>query len=302
MSEALRDAIHRYQAQSAPSKLQTASKGKAYRVHAAYWSGLWGSRPVAEIKPSDIRAWQAELLRAGTLKPATIYARQAFLSSVFELLRAEEVLQANPCRAAGWVRVRNGKTRVLTEDEEARLLAALHPDTAAFVRFLLNTGLRAGEGLALEWGDIHENRAWIRPQKTPSGRHLPLNETALGILAQRRHLERPWPDAYVLVSGRVSRACAKLGLEGVTLHTARHTFATRLLRSGASLLHVKRCLGHSDWSMTERYSHLLLDDLQEAVGRLDGRSAPEAPEAPDLAALVAQLSAQVAALTARLPA
>ncbi len=286
----LQEAIQRFEQQTVRSR--------ACRYHAAYWVRLWGSRLLVDVKPADIRAWQSELLRAGKVKPATIDAKQCALSAVFELARLEERILVNPCRAAGWLRTKAGRTRVLTEDEEASLLAALHPDLALFFRFLLATGLRAGEALGMDWRDIHESRAWIPPRKTPHGRHIPLNETALALLAQRRDLEQPWPYSYRQLAQRLSRTCARIGLEGVTLHVARHTFATRLLRSGASLLHVKRCLGHTDWSNTERYSHLVIDDLQEAVNRLDTRPTPE-PQT-DLAALVAQLSAQVAALTARL--
>ena len=55
----------------------------------------------------------------------------------------------------------------------------------------------------------------------------------------------------------------------VDIHALRHTFATRLARSGVGLLHAQKLLGHSDPKLTaEIYSHLDFDDLRQAVEAL----------------------------------
>jgi site-specific recombinase XerD len=51
----------------------------------------------------------------------------------------------------------------------------------------------------------------------------------------------------------------------VCFHTLRHTFASRLVQNGVSLFEVKELLGHSDFSMTQRYSHLSPEGLQKVV-------------------------------------
>ena len=58
----------------------------------------------------------------------------------------------------------------------------------------------------------------------------------------------------------------------VCFHTLRHTFASRLVQNGVSLFEVKELLGHSDFSMTQRYSHLSPEGLQRVVKILDGDS------------------------------
>ena len=50
-------------------------------------------------------------------------------------------------------------------------------------------------------------------------------------------------------------ACKQAGLEGVTWHTLRHTFASRLLKTGADIVAVKELLGHSTIVVTMRYAH-----------------------------------------------
>ena len=58
------------------------------------------------------------------------------------------------------------------------------------------------------------------------------------------------------------------------IHDLRHTHASYLVQSGASLFEVQKALGHSDSSMTQRYAHLadntLRDRAEIAVQRLTG--------------------------------
>jgi site-specific recombinase XerD len=60
-------------------------------------------------------------------------------------------------------------------------------------------------------------------------------------------------------------ACKQAGLEGVTWHTLRHTFASRLLAKGADIVTVKELLGHSTIVVTMRYAHTNVE-AKEACG------------------------------------
>ena len=60
------------------------------------------------------------------------------------------------------------------------------------------------------------------------------------------------------------------GLKNFRLHDTRHHFASRLVQAGVDLYTVKELLGHSEITMTERYSHLAPDNLRAAVDRLAG--------------------------------
>ena len=61
----------------------------------------------------------------------------------------------------------------------------------------------------------------------------------------------------------------KGGITGVTWHTLRHTFATRLLDRGVDIMTVKELLGHSTVIVTMRYTHPNLDSKVRAVGKLE---------------------------------
>ena len=67
-----------------------------------------------------------------------------------------------------------------------------------------------------------------------------------------------------------ARGCRKAGISGVTWHTLRHTFASRLVNRGVDIVTVKELLGHSNLSVTMRYAHTNLDNKRAAVEKLDG--------------------------------
>ena len=74
-----------------------------------------------------------------------------------------------------------------------------------------------------------------------------------------------WKDLWL----GLKKACRKGGLNDVTWHTFRHTFASRLTRAGADLVTVKEPLGHSTISVTMGYAHTNRDAKTRAVRLLD---------------------------------
>lgn len=66
-------------------------------------------------------------------------------------------------------------------------------------------------------------------------------------------------------------ACRRAGISGVTWHTLRHTFASRLVSRGVDIVTVKELLGHSTVTVTMRYAHTNFDSKQEAVQKLAPR-------------------------------
>jgi integrase len=88
----------------------------------------------------------------------------------------------------------------------------------------------------------------------------------------------------IQISDAFNRAIAKLkmneGIEDrrqkVTFHTLRHTFASWLVEDGTDLFTVKELLGHADYKMTSRYSHIAADELRAAVRGLDKAPAEKA--------------------------
>ena len=63
-------------------------------------------------------------------------------------------------------------------------------------------------------------------------------------------------------------ACGRVGLEGVTFHTLRHTFASWLVMEGVRLFEVSQLLRHASIQMTERYAHLAPNHLHVPVASI----------------------------------
>ncbi len=64
-------------------------------------------------------------------------------------------------------------------------------------------------------------------------------------------------------------ACSRAKIVGLTFHDLRHTFATRLVRSGVDLITVKDLLGHYSVRTTERYTHSNQEQKRKAVELLN---------------------------------
>lgn len=173
--------------------------------------------------------------------------------------------------------IKNTKDRIITEGEEEKLLAAAaarNDDRAwLFVRYiqvLLDTGMRRNEALGVRWKDVNRDTITLRRYTTKNDkpRQVPMTKRVRRALleirnTQRTDLEGPFSflgaDWVTKEFRRVADSC---GLKDVSLHTCRHTCATRLLQRGMDIYMVSKWLGHSSVVITEqRYAHVTSDDL-----------------------------------------
>jgi integrase len=178
-----------------------------------------------------------------------------------------------------------GRLRYLEGPELARLLdacrASRNPYLATIVLLAVHTGMRKGEILGLEWErvDLSSSRLTLLQTKNGKPRGVPINRAvyeALIALApqavQRTGLlfRRGNGVAWGQIRRAFESAVTTAGLTGFRFHDLRHTAASHLVMSGASLQEVKELLGHADLSMTLRYAHLSPAHLRGAVERLEG--------------------------------
>ena len=166
-------------------------------------------------------------------------------------------------------------------DREGDLLDHIRP----IVLLALNTGLRRGELLGLTWSSVNFSAKLLTvtaaTAKSGHTRRVPLNVEALATLvAWYERQGRPKTDA-VVFPGRNGERMTHIytawttliktaGLKNFRLHDCRHHFASRLVQAGVDLYTVKELLGHSEITMTERYSHLAPDNLRLAVEKVAG--------------------------------
>jgi integrase len=172
----------------------------------------------------------------------------------------------------------NEMLRVLSVEEEAGLVACCSPYLQDLITFAINTGLGLGEILNLKWTEVDLENATLKVLVKKNRRLLdmPVNDNALRVLQGWHSIRKcdyvffnpetggQWKDLWL----GLKKACRKAGLDDVTWHTFRHTFASRLNGGGADLVTVKELLGHSDIKTTMRYAHTNREAKRSAVARL----------------------------------
>ena len=137
--------------------------------------------------------------------------------------------------------------------------------------------MRKSECLQLEWRNIDYAKCEAKLEReTTKGnraRNVPLNPYAITLLKELERMKKP-DNPYVfprkngkhLTTVRKTFEICKMvaGIEDFRLHDCRHNFCSRLVDAGVSLYTVQKLVGHQSSAMTQRYSHLNADTLQEA--------------------------------------
>jgi integrase len=170
------------------------------------------------------------------------------------------------------------RERVADAEEAAALLAALAPEDAVPYALAFYAGLRRAEIRRLEWPDVQLDgyRLIVRKSKSEAGtgRRPPIAEPLRPILLaafmqQGRRDGGPVSAVSVMsgkLAGRARDRWEAVGLEPITLHECRHTYASFLMAAGYTLRELMEYMGHSSLQATERYVKLLppLDETDPA--------------------------------------
>ena len=173
---------------------------------------------------------------------------------------------------------------------ETLVSAAKATDPRACLLTLLGgeAGLRCGEMMALEWGDIDlakrqlavRRSDWKGHVTVPKGgrvRYVPLTVRLTAALREHRHLRgarvlcEPTgePLTQKMVQDHMRRAARRAGLTKVGVHILRHTFCSHLAMRGAPARAIQELAGHQDLTTTQRYMHLSPTAVADAIRLLD---------------------------------
>jgi len=183
------------------------------------------------------------------------------------------------------MRQAGGRDYVVSSETEQAYLAAANDEYRDFSILLLDTGLRVGEGMSLDWRDVHLRPATgsklgyitvtAAKAKNRKARHVPMTPRLLEVLAKRTPKKgyvfnqegKPYKHRWVQANHDRLRATLELSSEFVP-HSMRHTYGTRLGESGADAFTVMRLMGHSSITVSARYVHPTPDALERAVSRM----------------------------------
>jgi integrase len=233
---------------------------------------------------SEIRAFRMHVFemptRVGRKRSvANVNRIMALLRRMLNVAVEERWLNTNPFKAGRSLIEASKETkreRVLSLEEEARLLHACRDSRRAHLRPIiicaLETGMRCGEILKLRWSDVDLDAEIISVQKlntkTLRRRSVGIPPRLLRELAtMKRNAVEPEGAIFGISTIKTAFETARslAVLPGVRFHDLRHTAASRLVQGGMSIAEVARILGHSNIATTFRYVNADAGTLQRQV-------------------------------------
>ena len=280
-----------------------------------YLRPRFGSRQLDEITRDDIKKLIGDLL-AKDLSRNTIRNALCVIRGMFNEAIENRLVEVNPASRLGrftrTAKLPDRKGVALTPAEAEQFLAAARdicPDYYPLFLIALRAGLRRGELVALQWGDVQfgkddedANRYmlvqhnYVRREhtttKSKKSRRVDMSRELRATLLQVRdarllqaylqgksdisdELVFLSPEGTILDPDNLYHryflpVLAKAGIRNIRLHDLRHTFGSLLIQAGASLTYVKEQMGHSSIQVTvDIYGHLIPGSDVAFVDRLD---------------------------------
>jgi integrase len=268
-------------------------KDDEYRINANL-KPFFGDMLLKDVTPLKIENYRTARLESPVTK-STVNREITIMKRMFNLAIDWNFADVNPVlKIKLFSEMDTQKERILTEEEEAKLLLASPDYLRPIIVMALNTGMRRGEILNLKWNQVDLRNRQIRVEQTKSGktRIIPINDVLLqellNVKAANGQSEHVFPNPktglpYTDVKKSFKKACGKVGIEDLRFHDLRHTFATRLLVSGVDIVTVRDLLGHFSVRITQRYIHSNQDQKREAVQKLSRKTLKQAENLEDLA-------------------
>jgi len=257
---------------------------------------FFGRMRLAEIEPQHVKRYMKTVANRG-VKANTVRLSVAPVKALFATAFEEGLIRTNPAAGVRLAFALTGEAdgdeqvKALTEDELRNLLEKTAPEWRLFMTLVAHTGVRIGEAVAVQWGDVdfgagrlNVRRRWYRgtfaPPKSRYGRRsIPLTAGMARALWERRKQSTDTRDVALIwatssgmpynrsnLHARVIKPAAKAaGVPWAGWHSLRHTCATMLFRNGANAKQVQVWLGHHSPGFTlATYVHLLPDDAPSA--------------------------------------
>lgn len=267
-------------------RLQASNTRKADRQRARL-----ARMKVGEIQPSDMQLLINELRLAH--QPATVHLERALLRGFFNFARdgwSWSEPPTNPAARLTMPTIDNGRTRVMSVDEQQRLEAALkecrNPLVGPMVTLLTETAMRSSEPLEqARWMDVDWDAKVLHLRDSKSSkRDVPLSPVALDALRALQRINPPEPEgsivqmSYEALKAAWLRLCERAEIKDLRLHDLRHTAATRMALQTGNVFIVKALTGHKTMSQVQRYVNVKASDVV-AVMHANEPKVSETPEA-----------------------
>jgi integrase len=272
-----------------PSAIRGYDQGMRLRV-----LPVFGSVRLSDLDRVDLQRFVYRLLEDG-LAPPTIDVTLLPLRAVYRHALEQGEVAVNPCDKLSMPRSDRRRDRIADPIEGAALIAAVPLEDRPLWSTAMYAGLRRGELQALRACDVdlaggllQVERGWDHKEgpialKSNAGRRrVPIAAILRDHLVEHR-LRVPREDTELFfgrspaspfapegLQRRADKAWREAGLERITPHECRHTFASLMIAAGVNAKALSTYMGHGNISITmDRYGHLMPGSEGEAAGLLD---------------------------------
>lgn len=277
VSATLQGAIDKYITDVCPTHRSGANEMKRLKALARTPGLLPVLRNVRDVSTVDISRFRDT--RLGEVSIATVRKEMGILRSVFESARRDwGMLAVNPCGDVKRPPAPPPRSRLMSDDEQRKILDALgwagevtttNHQVAICILLALETAMRAGEMLGLEWARVNLSRQYLTLPLTKNGdqRDVPLSKAAVALLESMKGIGGA--SVFTITSAsldalfRKARDACKI--EGLHFHDTRANAITRL--AGKLDIHdLARMIGHRDLKSLLIYYRKSAADIAGALG------------------------------------
>ena len=247
-------------------------------------SSYFGYKLINTLTPLELEKWQNQLLL--THKNSSVQRYRSILYSILQKAYINDIITKNPLlkvtapKFLKNIENHEHKAEPFTQTEINLLINNATGYMSNFIKFMLSTGLRPGEIIALKWQDIDFERKIISvtktrlrspkknnqvvdgPVKTNAGkRQIDLFPSAEKSLIEQKKITSEFEYIFLnsskqpfynhdIIGVNFKNILLKSGVKERVLYNLRHTFASQLISNGADIVYVSKMLGHKDVSIT----------------------------------------------------
>lgn len=152
----------------------------------------------------------------------------------------------------------------LRTNDVRRIINHADTTTALLIKMMYSSGMRISEAISLRPSMLDGTEAYLRGKGGKVRTIFVTKDVALELAKIQKDDEPYFNFNRSIAYYKIKKAMVEAGYPNAYPHSLRHTFTTTMLRNGATLSHVQRLLGHSNISTTQRYEHLVTDDIKRA--------------------------------------
>ncbi|MFZ4619613.1 MAG: tyrosine-type recombinase/integrase [Bacteroidota bacterium] len=220
----------------------------------------------------------------------TINIKLTKLKTIFNTAQRWNLIENNPFEETKLFTIPEEDVPYFTPEDFSLFLAANKcRDFEAFCMIGFFTGMRLSEIASLQWSDIDLEGKVIRIRskegftvKNKRNRSIPLSDVIVFLLRKRKidikdncpflfhHSGKKYTKDFV--TKKFKRIIKRTTLtQSLHFHSLRHSFCSNLVKNGVSLYQVQKLAGHSKASVTQKYSHLIAQEMHDVVNILSIR-------------------------------